>query len=240
MLDYEPIGLSAYCNAGTPFHTGADRPPLGHQTFHGLPFLIGSDQDCEACFIGFGQNGACEPVAVAIGTSAHTIIVAHALLKSRIDEGEPVGHHVADYVVRFVDGSAVRLPIRERFEINIVPTGWGHWPFLARPDQIDTLAPRDEGPWDKMGRRQVEALQGTAHAYYLWAWRNPDPDRAIDQFVIEPRDRQFLVAAVTLGHLDEPPFIRTARRAVRVSLAAPENGDCSSGLTVTVDRGVTT
>ena len=240
MLEYEPIELGPYCNADVAFHTGSVDPPRGRQLFHGLPFVIAGAPDGQRCFLGFDAALGWKPVTLPIGRNARTIIVAHALLESRLDDGEPVGYHVADYVIRFADGSEQRAPIRERFEINIVPTQWGHWPFLALPDRINRLAPRFEGPWDDMGRRQAEALQGTARGYYLWAWHNPTPEKRIEALRIEPRDRAFLVAAVTLGHLDEPPFVRTARRTVRVTLPETEAAAPPANVEVTVDRGVAT
>ena len=61
---------------------------------------------------------------------------AHALLESRIPEGGPVGVPAAHYVFRYTDGEEVRLPIRERFEVGVVPVGWGQLPFLAVPANI--------------------------------------------------------------------------------------------------------
>ena len=56
MRDYQPLDLTRYCNVGTAF-VGSDlQPPIGRQTFHGLPFEIGGDP--LLCFIGFGPNEA--------------------------------------------------------------------------------------------------------------------------------------------------------------------------------------
>ena len=134
----------------------------------------------------------------------------------------------------------MRVPIRERFEIHVTPTTWGHWPFLAVPDRKNGLAPRDEGRWSAFGSRQAEAVQGTARAYYLWAWKNPRPDEAIESLTIEPGDRRFLVAAVTLGHLDEPPFALGPKQEVRIVLPEAEDAARPFGLEVEVDRGVAT
>jgi len=53
-------------------------------------------------------------------------------------EGDAIGRVLAHYVVRYVGGEAIRLPIRERFEVSVVPTIWGQWPFLAVPEQKTT------------------------------------------------------------------------------------------------------
>lgn len=255
MSDYQPISLTSLCNVGTSFVGSGTEPSIGNQTFYGLPFVIGAaEPDPACCFVGFaGEGGTDASVTVPIGTTAHNLILAHALLESKVyDDGEPIGHLVAQYVVCFADGTEVRLPIRERFEINIVPAQWGHFSFLSRPDQIAALMPRHEGQWRTMGARQSEVIPSWPHSYFLWAWKNPYPDRVIEVLRIEPSDRKFLLAAVTLGHLDEPPFYRTARREVRITLPQPEDAarplhqerapdeEAPMTLEVEVDRGVAT
>ncbi len=241
MRDYQPIDLGRWCNVGTHFLGPEAQPPIGSQTFHGLPFLIGpAAPDPARCFIGFGgAEGARASVRVPIGTTARRVIVAHALLESYVREGEHLGYVVAQYVFRFADGAEVRVPIRERFELAIVPTPWGEPPFLALPDQKDGLWPRDVGRWEDTGARQTEILAGWAN-YYLWAWANPHPERTIESLTIEPADRKFFIAAITIGHLDEAPFFRTGRREVKITLPQPEDAGKPFSLEVEVDRGVAT
>ena len=47
-------------------------------------------------------------------------------------------------------------PIRERFEIQVVPPVWGRQPFLAVTDTSDGNLPRFEGSWGEAGARLVE------------------------------------------------------------------------------------
>ena len=44
MVDYQPLDLSALCNAGLDVLGDDSHAPIGSQTFRGLPFLVGSDQ----------------------------------------------------------------------------------------------------------------------------------------------------------------------------------------------------
>ena len=118
---------------------------------------------------------------------------------------------VADYVFRLSGGEEVRVPIRERFEIAVLGV-WASTPFRAVSDQQDSLRPRYEGAWQDVGWRQTESEFGSPHGYYLWAWRNPHPDRMIQTLEIIPKGPRFLVAALTLGALDEHPFVRQGRR----------------------------
>ena len=111
------------------------------------------------------------------------------------------------------------------------------YPFLAVTDQGDTLIPRYEGRYDEAGRRQTEVMQAQPRWYWLWAWRNPTPDRVIESVEFVPQGPRFIVAGVTLGHVDEHPFSRDARRPVRVSLKDAEKAEKQFDLDVTIDRG---
>jgi hypothetical protein len=238
MSDYIPVDLAAQANVGVAFYEGMPAPLLGEQTFHGLPFRIGDSPD--RCFLGFGTPELRNARSIPIGNMARHVIFAHVLLESRLFEGEPVGRVIAHYVFRYEDGEEVRVPIRERFEIASAPTPWGSQPFLAYPDMKDRLMPRAEGRWDSMGLRQTEALAGHPRSYYLWAWQNPHPEKPIQAIRIEPGDRKFLIAAITLGQAEEYPFVRTGRVPVKITLRREEDARQPFALQVDVDRGVAT
>ncbi len=242
MPDYEPLSLTRACNVTARFHPRPGGPWLGRRTFHGLPFQIGPVRTRGAatrCFIGFDERAAADQaVTVPIRRTARHLIFAHALLSTRIYEGGPVGETVAHYVIRYADGSEQRLPLRERFEVSAAQTWWGQWPFVARPDQADRMWTRKTGKFADAGPRQTEAMPGGSHSYYLWAWRNPHPRRKIESLTVEPAGRRFLLAAVTLSHLDEPPFSRQTMREVMVTLPRRKDADQPFDLEVSVDRGL--
>ena len=139
MHDYQPLNLTQFCNVGTEFIREGAPPLIGSQTWHGLPFIVGSAKpDPARCFIGFGEHaGAGASVTIPVSAAARYVIFAHALLESRVREGESIGHVVANYLIRFSDGQVEHVPIRERFEVALVPTWWGGKPFLALPDDKD-------------------------------------------------------------------------------------------------------
>jgi len=242
MHDYQPLNLTRFCNVGTAFIREGAQPLIGSQTWHGLPFTVGGAKpDPERCFIGLGgQEGARHSVTIPFDVTARHVVFAHALLESRVREGESIGHVVANYVFRFHDGQTERVPIRERFEVAVVPTWWGGLPFLAVPDNKNGLMPRYAGDWSSMGARQSEAYHGTPHSFYLWAWENRDPNRVLESVTLEPADRKFVVAAITLGHNDEAPFSRSAKREVKITLPQPGDAEKPFKLEVDVDRGVAT
>ena len=176
MHDYQPLDLTQFCNVGTAFISGGSatfdwQPDVAWPTVHrgqrrrltrrAASSALASREDAS--------------VTIPVGAAARYVIFAHALLESRVLEGESIGHVVANYLFRFSDGQVEHVPIRERFEVALVPTWWGGLPFLAVPDNKNGLMPRYEGKWGEMGERQSETFHGTAHSFYLWAWENRDP-----------------------------------------------------------------
>ena len=73
------------------------------------------------------------------------------------------------------------MAIRERFEIQALPTPWGRLPFLAVTDHLDGNLPRFEGRWSDAGARLCEHTLGWPQGLYLWCWENPEPDRVIER-----------------------------------------------------------
>jgi hypothetical protein len=237
--DYEPVDLTAWCNAD-PGSIGEDLAlATGRQTYHGVPFLIGDRESSSGkCFIDLdpGRPG----VKVPIGARAHGVIVAHRQLQSIAPERFGVGGVVAEYVFRFREGGEVVAPIRERFETNVIPHSDDDLdlPFRAVPDSGPEVFEQWKGPWELAGMRQREAIQGPPRSYYLWVWRNPAPERTIESLELVPGGARSLIAAVTLSHLEEHPFLRQRRRPIGIAVnRAPFTPDISE-LRLEVDRGV--
>ena len=241
-MDYEAIDISAWCNTGADYLSDED-PALGRQNFRGLPFVIGAaDGEQERnCYISLAEGEA--PVTVPIRKTAQHLIFAHRQMDTNQTANGPVGITVAHYTVRTEGHSPITVPIRERYEISVVGDRRGisrfgvGFPYLAVPDHEDTLMSRYEGLFDLAGRRQTETVHAQPAWYWLWAWRNPNPDRVIESIEFAPRGPRFIVAGITLGHLDEHPFSREARRPVRVSLKDPLRAERPFDLDVSIDRG---
>jgi hypothetical protein len=191
MPGYEPVDLSAVCNAGVDALGGEPGDvPLGRAHLRGLPFLIGPEPpSAERCFL-----LPSVPTAVGIGRPAGRVIVAHRLLEPGAPAGHAVGRTVAEYVFHLAGGEVATSPIRERFEIQVVPPAWGRQPFLAVPDTSDYNLPRFEGAWGEAGNRLTEHARGGAAGYYLWCWENPHPDRAVERIEFIPRGPRFIAS----------------------------------------------
>ena len=241
MADYQALDISGSCNAGTDV-LGGEEAGVGHQLMRGLPFLVGPDGgDVSAnCFVALDGSGG--GVTIPIDRQARRVIVAHRLLETRLHEAGAVGNEVATYVFRLSGGGEVRVPVRERFEIAALKApdglqGPSMAPSRAVTDQGATLESRYEGEWGLAGRRQLDAGPIVSRWYYLWAWENPEPERTVESLQIVPKGPRFIVAGLTLGHLDEHPFAREGRRLARVVLARPEDAERPFDLEVEVDRG---
>lgn len=255
-MEYEPLVLSAKCNAGIELYSAdnlqadgtylqplPDHPPIGAQTFHGLPFLIGDKRTTGLnCFLGFGQgdNLFSMPVTLQVNRKARYVIFAHALLETELWRGGPLGEVIATYVFHYFDGTRIAAPIRERFEIGNIPLPWGQFPFLSVPDRKDYLEDRYQGAWDYAGFRQTEVTKGVPLGYYLWAWRNPHPVQEIATIEIVPAGPKFVLAGITLGHLDENPLLRSTRVPVKITVKDDGIADLPFAIDVAVDRGFST
>ena len=71
----------------------------------------------------------------------------------------------------------------------------------------------------------------------LWTCKNPVPEAVIESLEIVPHGARIVIAAITLGHVDEHPFARQGRRPVRIVLKSEKDAARSFDLTVGVDRG---
>ena len=267
MNGYRPLDISRWCNAGpegvdegeaatsAQTHRGVlsdvldkREPTTGAKTLQGLPFQIGG-QDGDSCFIVL--DGSAGRVTVPVNAEARRVVFAHTLLETDAPAGGPLGVQVAEYIFRLSGGAEVRVPIRERFEIaphllNRPRTGTAKEsfakgaPFLAVKDTKHILLPRHEGRWEDTGRRQMESMPVAIRDYYLWSWANPEPGAAIESIEVVPSGPRFMIAAITLGQLDEHPFVRQGRRPVRMVLKSEDDARKPFDLDVEVDRGDTT
>ena len=165
------------------------------------------------------------------------MIFAHRQLTAPASDAEGLGSEVGTYRFLLTGGITVSVPVRQRFEISVVPAFWGRLPYLAVPDSWDGLWPRQQGPFWMGGLRQCESTPATAYEYYLWSWPNPHPALTLDAVELVPGGQAMAVGAITLSHTDELPFLRTPRRPVLLSVDS-QGSDSAVDIEVEVDRGV--
>ena len=170
MSDYDPLDISQFCNVGTDILRGAPgdprffallddiEAPVGHQTFQGLPFIIGAeDGSRERSFIKFSSETS--GVSIPVNKPANNIIFAHRLLESDLYVGGPLGKPIAEYVFHLENNSQIRVPIREKFEISSI-MGFGgtpYWRFLTKKMYYSTVM-KDRGKiWDAVKQKLPQA-----------------------------------------------------------------------------------
>ncbi len=252
---YLALDLSGHANAGaevllttTGAGTGASvtvssHAAVGEQLFRGIPFQVGDPTGSGNCLVlldGAASDGAAAAagLTIQVGRAVHRVLFAHRLLDSDVYRGGPIGGLVADYVIGYADGTSVRVPIRERYEIGIPDERWTQQPFLAVADQDYTLPPRWSGRWEDAGLRQTETAFDRDVSWYLYPWRNPHPELVIATIEIVPAGPRFVLAGITLGLLDEEPFRHAGIRDVVLTLPRAEDAASTADLAVTVDRGL--
>ena len=254
MNDYEPLDLTYSFYSGKEIYANRDIPIPGEHIFHGLPFKLGTPENKGNICIKLDKNSP--PINIDVKKFAQNIIFAHHIIPGSfglngLDQIEPTGNDIADYIFILSDKSEHIVNIRGRFEIASGPNIlWTHnnrlgsalipqVPFLAYPDLKNSLMDRDKGPWEDTGKRQMESIQGSAKWNYLWSWNNKEKSQKIDSIKIVPKGPAYIISAITLGYIDEYPFAKDANTPVKIE-TVKSNLRKNVDLTVEVDRGTST
>ncbi|MCO5969324.1 CehA/McbA family metallohydrolase [Actinoallomurus soli] len=246
---YRALDLATSWNAPMTLLDDVDASFTGERKLYGLPFRFGDDIDGPSLVRATGDATTVIPV----DENCQWILFAHALEEPSLFEGAPVGETAAHYTLRYADGGAESVPVRQRFEIGPtprlwqgrpIPLDWGQTPFLALPDAQHQLMHRTCGRYDAAGARFVDIDDPQARSpyvlpyrFYLWPWRNPHPERRVAAIEITSAGPAVLVGAITLSRLSEDPFGRTVSRELIFSLA---DGSVDEDVAVVVDRGTAT
>jgi hypothetical protein len=174
-----------------------------------------------------------------------TITFAHRSRDTVAPRFAPVGRENAVYTFVLSDGAAVRVPVREGYEIAVCPAEWGHRPSLAVPDQSDSLPDREHGAFGAAGIRQTEVVEAgrwgvldgaDGWRFYLWSWVNPHPEHELARIEIGAREAVVEIGGLCLGFVDEHPLQLEPARVVVADVPADYAGD-GTDLSLDVDRG---
>lgn len=120
-----------------------------------------------------------------------------------------LGEHVADYVVLFEDASEVRVPIRRRHQIGMVQRWWGENCTEAvahtKPHPVPAHHEQNMRSWGHSQTR-VTAADAMPWTNWLFAWRNPRPQRRITGVRFEPVSGVVVISAVSSGDVSAMPL----------------------------------
>ena len=120
-----------------------------------------------------------------------------------------LGEHIADYTIVYADGTEVRSEIRRRHHVGTFRRIWGENCFQAvahrKPHPIRTVREQPSilldagvGGWGTAETRVVTADSGR-WVNWLWAWKNPHPEKEISALRFEPKTGATILSAVSRG-----------------------------------------
>ncbi|MCK4855089.1 MAG: twin-arginine translocation signal domain-containing protein, partial [Bacteroidales bacterium] len=170
----------------------ADQAPVGPGTAWGIPFQIPD-----------------RPVLVKdksftlqiTSVQANYLVFLHTsdLIELRDEQGDykkpfmgtgQLNDEVADYVIVYSDGTEERSTIRERQHIGMFRQHWGENSILSvahhKPKPLRAHHEQMTGVWGSSQTR-VSASDRGDWINWLWAWKNPHPEKHISGFRFEPK-----------------------------------------------------
>jgi len=193
----------------------------------------------------FGIPFAVDKVAVAVdapvelrwvGVSAPWLVFMHTTDVGRPPQNEhgffpsSRGHgllkeHVGTYTFLYADGTETPVRLYGRHQVGMVRRMWGQNCFEAvahikpSPQRLLTEQPRIGAAW---GWSQTRVTQPDSPPWvnWLWAWRNPNPEKTIVGLHIDPGERPLILSAITAGQVSEHPLRWESRR--KAVLRLPE------------------
>ncbi len=201
-----------------------EHAPSGECVAWGIPFHIGD--------VAVLQD---EVVAVDLDpTNAAWLVLMHTSDRRPFDTGGIISpmrgqgrlaEHASDYVLLYEDGTEVRASIRRRHQIGDFQRFWGENCFEAvthrKPHPMRAAHEQPVAEWGKSQGRATAADSGP-WVNWLWAWKNPHPDKAIVGIRFEPVSGLAVVSAISAGDASSLPLRWLARRKAVLTLPEGE------------------
>ena len=241
---FTPLSLAGACNAERSALPEALAPPpdlagrYGRQAFRGVPFDLGAGGGPDVVLVA-AAAGAETTVTVPAGGLQATYLVFLHHLEDRVSnyltgfaddgvDGNELGDHAADYVLRYAGGSEYVHPIRRRFAIQQARIGWGASPFAAVPmyaDRVFASAAEDQAAGRPAARgygrgetRHDSGRDAGQRLAWLYALPNPHPDRAIEAVELRPGSERCAVYGIAATALADHPLRPGTRRKLLLDL----------------------
>ena len=216
LADLSEVGISEQMTAMI------EHAPSGECVAWGLQFLIG---DVVALVD--------QPISLQVSpTTAQWLVFMHTSdlrplewnqhgFLSPMRGGGRLGEHAADYVVLYEDGSEERVAVRRRHQTGAFQRRWGENCF----ESVTHMKPRPmrahhEQSYPKWGRSQtrLDVVDDKEWMNWLYAWRNPYPDKAIVGLRLEPVAGVVILSAISCGQASGHPLRWRTRRKVMLTL----------------------
>ncbi len=154
------------------------------------------------------------------------------LLESKRGEGF-LSQHIANYVIVYGDGTEAGTAIKRRHHVGMFQRHWGENCFQSVPQsKPHTVQPVHErvrlgeksGDWGQ-GETRASAADQAPWMNWLWAWKNPYPEKEIHGLRFEPMvgtDPQMgtvVISGVSSGNASSQPLRWKPRRKVVLTLS---------------------
>jgi len=223
--DLAAAGLSA------PMVEAAAAAPRGACVFRGLPFRVGSRP-----FV--LREGGVARTAKLPEIRTRWLIFAHTsdtrslawngdgFLGHSTGEGH-LGELAATYVIQYVDGTEVPVPIQRRHQIGMFQRRWGENCVQAVAHTKPTPIRQEEHGAGRWGWTQRRATVNDTAPWvcWLWAWENPHPRKPVAGIRFEPGAGSILVMGLALGSVSCNPLRWETRRKATLRLPAGQAFD---------------
>ncbi len=217
-------GLSEAMSAAVP------RAPRGSCICWGIPFQIGRPVLLKD-----------QPVTQKTpGLKAGWLVFLHTTDSKPLEQDERgfirpmrgegrLAEHVADYVIVYSDGTESRQAILRRHQIGMFRPRWGENCFqavaqtkphpLRPPHEQPSMLVDAGGGWGSAQTRVRSADRGP-WVNWLWAWKNPHPEKEIAALRFEPKSGPAILFGVSSGNATSEPLRWGTRR--KAILRLPE------------------
>ncbi len=249
---FRPISLSRYFNSTVRLRKArddrggwngeivknADLLPHGRCALRGIPFHFGTEDKRKKSILCVGGETP-EAVVALHGRATHVCIAHFCNWLSDPFENAAGGEHIADYTLRFGDGSEHVRQVRRRFEINFPALWWGMESFAAASGiNARVCTEKDEIPWGALQTGVAADLLPISP--WLYALENPWPEKEVVELTFRAKDEALVaVLGVTLYEGPGHPLRYLRRRRFKLTLPAAEKavlGDVRTD----IDLGVVT
>lgn len=140
-----------------------------------------------------------------------------------------LAEHAADYVIRYTDGAEISAPILRRRQVGMFQRCWGENCFEAVPHRkpFPKRAAHEQliKDWG-YSQKRVELPDGSygeEWVNWLWAWKNPHPEKEISAIRFEPVSGGLIIFGLAAGNTEAHPLRWRTRLKARLSLDPAES-----------------
>jgi len=136
-----------------------------------------------------------------------------------------LGEHAANYIFCYTDGTEEKVAIKRRHHLGTFQRRWGENCFEAvahrKPRSLRAAHEQLHPEWG-FSQTRTSAADGGAWVNWLWAWKNPCPDKEIAGIRFEPVSGTLVISALTEGNVADQPLRWQTRQKACLRLSDGE------------------